>query len=150
MQEVVVTLLCKTCNKWQYYDEFSKHKDSKGGRDTSQCKSCKKSAWDWSKVSFEKRMLNRTKARAKRKGLTFDLELSDIILPEYCPVFFIDFEYGHIDWTYSIDRIDNNKGYVKGNIQIVSNKANRLKGDASVEDIEMLLRFMKRNACEIT
>lgn len=92
-------------------------------------------------------MYNRVKARAKKYNLEFNLELSDIVLPEVCPVFNHPFIYGDVDWTYSIDRRDCSKGYVKGNIFIISNKANRIKNNASLEDLELLVKYLR--ACEV-
>ena len=134
---------CKTCGKEREAKHFSLHAECKSGYDTSRCKPCKKAKWDWQQVSYEKRMYNRAKTRAKKKGLEFNLELDDIVLPKKCPIFDIPFIYGDNDCTYSIDRIDPAKGYVKGNVQIISNRANMLKNNATVEELEMLLQFMK-------
>jgi hypothetical protein len=136
---------CKKCNKEKLYKDFSEHKQCKLGIDTSACKLCKKSAFDWKKVSTEKKILNRTKTRSKEKNIEFNLELHDIVLPEKCPVFKKDFVYGDTNWTYSIDRIDNSKGYIKGNIQIISNRANRLKGDFSIEELKLIVEFLENN-----
>lgn len=79
------------------------------------------------------------KNRAKRKGLDFDIEVSDIIIPERCPYLDIPLTRtwyeGKVGSNPSLDRIDNTKGYVKGNVQVISNRANRMKVDASLEEL---------------
>lgn len=134
-------MLCKTCNKHRPESDFSKHKHCAGGFDTSRCKPCKRSKADWSKVPLEKRIYNRAKTRAKKMGRDFDIEVEDILIPEVCPVLGHEFVYGHHDWTYSIDRVDNDKGYVKGNVEIVSNKANRIKNSATEDELKAVLDF---------
>lgn len=45
--------------------------------------------------------------------------------------------------AYSLDRIDNKQGYVRGNIVVMSYRANRLKNDATEKDLEALLNWMR-------
>lgn len=136
-------LKCSGCSVEKPATHFSKHKATVIGYDTSQCKECKKSERQWADLPMEKRIYNRAKARAIKNGLAFNLELSDIVLPDVCPVFNVPFEYGHRYWTYSIDRIDPKLGYIKGNIQIISNRANVLKNDATLQEIEKLFLWMQ-------
>ena len=88
-----------------------------------------------------KLLLSLAKKRAKTKGIEYNLELEDLTVPSACPVLGIQIEVGQgkiIDTSPSLDRIDNSKGYVKGNVQIISNLANRMKNSASPE---LLLKF---------
>lgn len=86
------------------------------------------------------------KSRAKKRGLEFNIEREDLELPELCPVFGIPIipATGYrTDNSPSLDRIDNTKGYVKGNVAVVSWLANCRKGDLTLEQAEALVRYMK-------
>lgn len=88
----------------------------------------------------EKRMLRRAQSRAKERGIEFNLELSDIHIPTHCPVLGIELvvhkgSSGGKPNSPALDRIDNNKGYVKDNIMVVSHRANMMKVDASPEEL---------------
>lgn len=97
----------------------------------------------------EKYLFQNAKARAKADGYEFDLELSDIIIPSICPVLmipiFVQAGKGKQPNSPSVDRIDSSKGYVKGNIQVISWRANDLKADGTLEEFEKLTEFL-RNA----
>ena len=93
-------------------------------------------------------MWNRAKFRAKEKGLPFDLVIDDIKIPEFCPVLGVPFIESDPDYTTSLDRLIPEKGYVKGNIMVMTNKANRMKSNATKEEVAKLLKFME-GYCEI-
>lgn len=92
----------------------------------------------------ERDILRRAKDRAKKKGLDFSLVENDIVIPDLCPVYNtkIALNFDRVrDDSPSIDRIDNSKGYTKDNIIIVSYKANRLKNDATIDDLQKIVEF---------
>ena len=41
----------------------------------------------------------------------------------------------------SLDKIIPSKGYTKGNIVVISDIVNRLKSDASLEDLKKIINF---------
>ncbi len=91
-------------------------------------------------------LLRQCKYRAKIQGKEFDISKDDLEIPTHCPVFgiplfFINGRRGPN--SYSIDRLDNSKGYVKGNVRVISFKANQYKGDMTIEEVESLLKYMK-------
>lgn len=92
-------------------------------------------------------MLKRAEKRAKEKGLPFDLCVEDIQIPECCPILGMKLEVGRgkgpSDSSPSLDRIYPNLGYVRGNIIVISMRANKIKSDVSVSDIEKVLSYLK-------
>jgi hypothetical protein len=96
--------------------------------------------------TVERRIFDSAKSRATKKKREFDLVLEDIVIPELCAVF------GTPLTEPSIDRIDSTRGYVKGNIRIISLRANSLKSNATVEEMRMVLADLIRleaGVCEI-
>lgn len=88
-----------------------------------------------------KRLWNSAKSRAKVRGLSFNLELKDIVIPETCPYLGIPLQCGlskPSDASPSIDRINNRVGYVRGNIEIISKRANTLKSDAKAYELLLI------------
>lgn len=92
-------------------------------------------------------MFRRAKHRAKQLGLPFNLSLDDIRIPEKCPLLGIVLKPEKKKAKFcapSLDRIIPSKGYVKGNVIVVSQRANVLKRDASLEELEMLVQNLRR------
>lgn len=89
-------------------------------------------------------MLSDSKSRAKLRGLEHNIGLDDIMIPEKCPVLGIRLwrmKGERTNHTPSLDRIDSSKGYIKGNIVVVSWRANLLKRDATSKEIRRLADF---------
>lgn len=93
-------------------------------------------------------MLNQARNRAREKGLDFDLTVDDIFIPKQCPVLGIPLFFsktgkkGPCDNTPALDRIDNNLGYVRGNVAVISTRANVLKRDAEEWELLAVARYM--------
>ena len=92
-------------------------------------------------------MVTQAKTRARKRNIPFDMHWTDLPeLPEKCPVLGIEIVWafrgkgGWYDDSPSIDRIIPALGYVAGNVRIISNRANRLKADATLEEMELLLK----------
>jgi hypothetical protein len=90
----------------------------------------------------EKSILSYAKDRANKKGFEFNIEHTDIIIPNVCPVLDIPIfcrRFGIVKGpcinSPSLDRIDNSKGYIKGNVQVISHLANTMKASATPEQL---------------
>jgi 5'(3')-deoxyribonucleotidase len=92
-------------------------------------------------------MWSKAKRRAADKGLPFSIKPEDIIIPTHCPVLGIPLEFkigqGPGEHSPSLDRIDRDKGYVPGNIAVISMKANRIKNDATVNELKSVLAWLE-------
>lgn len=104
---------------------------------------------DWVLKRPDLTMLARAKNRAKKKNLEFNLTLDDIKIPAVCPIFGLPIrtnqtgKSGYYPDSPSLDRIDNNKGYIKGNVRVISNRANQIKSDATIEELELILKYLR-------
>lgn len=88
----------------------------------------------------------RVKKRARDRELEFTLTLDDIVFPSKCPVLGIDIVRdgsAGVNHLPSIDRIDSSKGYTPDNIQWLSFRANTLKSNATVDELEKILAHIK-------
>lgn len=84
--------------------------------------------------------------RAKRFGLPFSIKPEDIVIPDACPVLGISLARdGHRDARPSLDRIDPLKGYVATNIRVISFRANRIKADATAEELRAVLDYVEQS-----
>jgi hypothetical protein len=97
----------------------------------------------------EQVLYGQARYRAKRKGIEFNLEVSDIVIPKLCPVLKIPLvknssQGGPRASSPSLDRIDNTKGYIKGNVQIISHKANTMKHCADNNELILFANWIKR------
>ena len=148
--------LCNKCNKELSFNKFRERKDT-GWKDInnkfrySYCRECEKKRF---KEAYKKdpipQMLSNSKIRAKAKKLPHNITSDDIreVWPKdnICPVLKKPFEMGFKSgktksMASSLDKIIPSKGYTKGNIGVISDIVNRLKSDASLEDLKKIINF---------
>jgi hypothetical protein len=98
-------------------------------------------------------MLRGVRQRARQLGIECDIRREDIVIPERCPVLGIPLAFvpGAVAAsTPSVDRMDPTRGYVGGNVRVISYRANTLKNNATLEEMELIvadLRRLKENGC---
>jgi hypothetical protein len=86
----------------------------------------------------EVKLLNGSKTRAKRNNIEFTITEKDVVIPIFCRYLHIPLIQGiggFIDNSPTLDRVDNTKGYIPGNIEVISYKANRMKSNATQEEL---------------
>ena len=104
--------------------------------------------YEHSTRGIKKTLLNNARKRASMFNLDYNLDIEDIILPEECPILKHKFEIGKpggSKYSYSLDRIDPSKGYIKGNIQVISRLANAMKNNATPEELKLFAKYILQN-----
>lgn len=141
------TKTCCRCSTTKSVTEF--HKGTNGAKYLAYCKACRKieSAKKYRDdfFTFKCRL---KKSESKKKGLDFNLtpEYLKEIYTGVCPVYnvpFVMFEKTHPNCP-TLDRIDASKGYIQGNVAWISFRANRIKYDATPEELRMVLDYITK------
>jgi hypothetical protein len=95
-----------------------------------------------------KAVLQHIRVRAKKKSISFSLTLDHLIAiaPDKCPVFGIPFIWdtpkGKASFdSPSLDRINPALGYVDGNVQWLSLRANAMKQDANLKELKQFAQW---------
>lgn len=94
-------------------------------------------------------MLYAAKVRARKHKLKFDLKEKDLVMPTHCSYLGIPIRVsrglGPSPNSPSLDRVDVSKGYVPGNVEIISSRANSYKNNLSLSEMELMAKaFLKR------
>jgi hypothetical protein len=99
------------------------------------------------------RLLRSARKRAAEKGLEFSLKRADVVIPEICPVLGIELDkdsstLGPCANVPSLDRLNPALGYVPANVNVISFRANTIKNDATTEELEKVIAWMKKMGAE--
>lgn len=106
------------------------------------CRSCQNTTHGQSGTP-KHQVWGHARKRARMNGIPFSITVEDIPeIPMHCPVLGIllkaNITAGPLDSSPSIDRLVPALGYVPGNIRIISNRANRIRSDASAEELRRI------------
>ena len=99
----------------------------------------------------EYRMWATAKHRAKIKQIPFNIRLADIVIPSRCPLLDIPLQVAGKRLNFNsptLDRKIPSLGYVTGNIQVLSFKANMAKSVLSLSEMQLLVRNWEKNQCQ--
>lgn len=148
-------LLCYSCKQYKPLDCFDKNIDKwfRAEKD-SRCKECKRNAYlrrkeknrgskDLNRLLYERFHALKDRARKKDIQCNIDLQylhelwntqkglcaLSGIPMTYY-------FDSGRVPTNVSVDRINSNLGYIKGNLQLVCMAVNQMKSDLTIEQLK--------------
>lgn len=102
------------------------------------------------KFSYQQARFVAWKAGAAYRGIEFSISPEDVVWCTHCPILGIELDYtplrgGHRDNTPSLDRIDTTKGYIPGNVHIVSSKANRAKSNLTLDELRSFGKWAVRD-----
>lgn len=97
-------------------------------------------------MSLEDKMFRRAKMRAKETGKEFSITKGDIYIPTHCPILGMELKEcagtsGGAKNSPSLDRIDSFKGYVPGNVWVISRLANQMKANATKEELQLFAKW---------
>lgn len=143
--------LCRSCyQKRDYYKNPEKYKVAAAKAAAKPQAIARAKQWREDKRVYQ--MVRGAKKRALKAGIPFDLTEDDVFVPETCPVFGVRMVHntgsksGPGEWSPSLDRIIPELGYVRGNVQVISFKANVMKQDASPEQLKMFAEWVLNRA----
>lgn len=93
-------------------------------------------------------MVRAAKARSTAAGVPFSLTADDLTIPQLCPVLGIPLLVGQsqaTDNSPSLDRVLPLLGYVPGNVLVISNRANRIKNNATIPELRLVADFFEKH-----
>lgn len=157
--------VCSDCKEKKPITQFQKaryDKYAKSGQLTTvgYCKDCHNARMRTQRLKNKqvnpeynsiREKLNSARKRAKDYGYSFDITIEDLMpFPTHCEVLGIELKYiaygnDRPDGLATLDKLIPDLGYVKGNVKIISHKANRLKSDLDLKTLELLKAYMLRN-----
>ena len=132
--KTAIRLTCKDCQKKQIRDYYQK--------DPERARKLRKKN---RRKDHRQSLINSARCRAKSLKIPFSITKDDVIIPDRCPCFGTKLIQGEIksyENSATIDQIIPGKGYVKGNIQVISLKANTMKSNATNKQLKEFSKWI--------
>ena len=144
---------CAKCCNIKYNTPERQEKRNEGRRIARQSPEYRKQEGinniKYRKNNFNKYLFRLAKSRAKGKNIDFTITLEDVIIPKICPLLGIKLYKENTpqtkDSSPSLDRKNNNLGYVPNNVWVISYRANKLKNNATTKELAILVKNLKKN-----
>ena len=108
-----------------------------------------RTAWYWAD-DLEKAhsdFFRQKKYNAKSTKWEWSIEYSDLEYPQFCPILGLELNWFHearAENSPSIDRLDSTKGYIKGNVAVMSWRANRIKNNGTLQEHQMIVDYLSK------
>lgn len=104
----------------------------------------------WERNNPRRYMIQKSRSNAKARGLEHTITEDDLVWPTHCPILGIELCYERDkkkpqrDDYPTLDRWDNSKGYVPGNVFVISWRANRIKWNCLSDELKAVLAYMEQ------
>jgi hypothetical protein len=136
----IVPVKCTSCGKEALLHKSSLHAG------TANCR-CELNTLDGKSRTPEGLLFQHARQRAADQGVPFEIALDDIAIPETCPVLGLPLASGSggmVPTSPTLDKIIPALGYVPGNVAVISWRANKLKSDGALEELELVVAWMRK------
>ena len=144
-----VTKICPSCKEDKPLNEYHKNSQNPYWKLEVYCKVCRKiQSRQWRIDNFFKAQDRSKRAECKQKGILYNLtpQYLEELWTGTCPIFGVSLikGSGQTETSPSIDRIRPDLGYVKGNVQFISARANRIKYNASAGELRQIADYIDK------
>lgn len=91
-------------------------------------------------------MIQSARMRAHEIGVPCDITSSDIDIPGVCPILGVKLDSSEYGLKPSLDRVVPHLGYTKGNVCVISMRANRIKSDATADELRHIANYIDEHS----
>lgn len=152
---------CPACKARRVCDDFFPSSVGRPGRPCRECSNLRRRIWAAKRPDVVNRhaaiqaqkwrdnvplyLWKRAKERAKKNALPFSITPDDLLVPTHCPVLGIPLSRQreqNRDCSPTVDRFIPERGYVVGNVAVISYRANSLKRDGTLSEFLRLTAWM--------